>query len=635
MTVVYFICAVILLAAGHICKAHRWRLFTGVYESVPVRQLTNALSAGYLLDFYLPLHLGDLVRCLIAGRGMVNGYGYALATVIVDRVLDVLSVAAVFLVMGAVTGTASIISAMADYALAAAVLLVLCAVALVFNQFFKKAALSVSSVFNDRIKFRLLFFLWSLISSFKDVFRKVSKPRLLGHTALMWAAYLASYGFIAAALSGVGNEMGFADVFLLMFRLDSLHLSTFGVTSSVFYAGAEMMFSVYILAPLPLLLLGAALFTRKSGNKAESPAKLLPQLKPAEQLHFLSSYFLGDERKALREYITMNSDVGILRDYSSGSDATTMLCVSGDETVFRKYAFGTAVTKLREQADWIKAHNETLELPEIVRTKQGEDSYCYDMRYDAEAVDFFQYIYSHPIEKSWAVLNRILTDLGCDLYAKEGEYASREDIDRYIDEKVTKNLRAIRQSRALGGLTEPDYIVINGVRRRNLPLLIKMLSAEHLREVFKTDRTSDIHGDLTLQNIICYTGGNAPCPYYLIDPNPADTYGTPNMDYAKVLQSLHGKYEFLEQSRQVSATKDSIDFFLPESSQYNRMYQEFCMWMDQCLTPEDIRSTYYHEVIHWLRLMPYRLRRDETTAARYYAALVLVMNAVWDRYEGN
>ena len=85
MTVLYFLCAVGFLTLGHVCKAIRWRRFVGVYEDTPLPTLLSALASGYLVSFYLPLHLGEVVRVALSGRKMKNGYGYAMATIAGDR----------------------------------------------------------------------------------------------------------------------------------------------------------------------------------------------------------------------------------------------------------------------------------------------------------------------------------------------------------------------------------------------------------------------------------------------------------------------------------------------------------------------------------------------------------------------
>ena len=57
-----------------------------------------------------------------------------------------------------------------------------------------------------------------------------------------------------------------------------------------------------------------------------------------------------------------------------------------------------------------------------------------------------------------------------------------------------------------------------------------LLEKERLREVFSGDAACEIHGDLTLENIICYTEGAHTPPYYLIDPNPSTSFRTSCME---------------------------------------------------------------------------------------------------------
>ena len=628
--------ATLLLTMGHIFKALRWQLFLSTYEKVPSERLISSLSAGYLINFFIPLHLGDVFRIWYSGRKMQNGYGYAAATVIVDRCLDILLVSGIFALMHLLSPSTFSAQALPAYLILLAVLIVLLVLAIVWSRGCKQLALGFCSIFNEGIKFRLLFFLWSLISSFKDLFRKIRLWKLLLTTVLMWGAYLCSYWCLSLSLQELGYGTGLAECFSIFFGGEGLFSSTFLSTYGLFDAAAEVLICGYILLPLPILLgysLLCALRRKKLTPATQSPSRLLPQRKPEEQLQFLSAYFEGNQRQALHEYLNMNSDVVILRDHSSGSDATTMLCLRQDETLFRKYAFGYAAVKLKDQAMWLKSLQGRLPLPEICTEKEGAGSFCYDMRYPKPGIGLFQYIYCHRVEESWQILEQVLADLNRNLYPKEGQTVSAAAVEDYIESKVIANLRAIRQSKPLRPLTEAEYLTINGIRYRNLPLLEQMLSAPRLHRVFSRDTLSEVHGDLTLENIICYTQPDSTTPYYLIDPNPANPIKSPAIDYAKLLQSLHGKYEFLEtcQPRQIS--EGSIDFLLPDSPQFRQIYELFHGWLQTHFTKAQIRSIYYHEIVHWLRLLPYRLRRNESTAPCYYAALILVMNHIYELLE--
>lgn len=629
MTALYFLCAVLMLTIGHAFKGIRWKRFVSIYESTPLSTLLSGLAAGYLVNFYLPLHFGDLLRVGMAGRKMRNGYGYAMATLIVDRCLDLVCVALLFLIIGGITRSAAYLNALWIYAILTAVILTGLILIGRCSRLFKKAALSVASLFNESIKYRVLMFFWSLIVSFKDLIRKIDLKRLLLDTAAMWLSYLASYWFITAMLRQQAVAVSFTDIFYMMFHTGALLNSTFAITSGTFGLIPELLLCGYILIPLPTLL-GISLLLRKK-TKAAEPMRLLPQLEPVEQMQFLHAYFEGKNRDSLQEFLSMNQDVSIIRDCSAGSDATTMLCISPQGTVYRKYAFGTApAQKLSEQVQWLQEEKDDLPLPEICKVREGRYSFSYDMLCQHSTVGLFEYIYSKPVAQSWAMLRSILELLYSKLYSKASERVTAEDIRNYISDKVTNNLQLICQNRQLHGLTQRKTLVINGISCRGLPVLQTMLEPEHLSQIFSGDRYSVVHGDLTVENIVCNLADDS---YYLIDPNPGNPIKTPGIDYAKLLQSLHGGYEFLGISRSPGVEENEIHFLLPASDRYHELYRCFHRWMTEHMSPEEVRSVYYHEIVHWLRLLPYKLRKNEKNAVPYFAALITVMNDIYERYE--
>ena len=91
MSVLLLLGSFALLMAGHGLRIRRWSRFIGIYEQPPTGALVRALSLGFALNYVLPFKLGDLCRAWYAGRRMKSGVGLSLATVIVDRFLDVLA----------------------------------------------------------------------------------------------------------------------------------------------------------------------------------------------------------------------------------------------------------------------------------------------------------------------------------------------------------------------------------------------------------------------------------------------------------------------------------------------------------------------------------------------------------------
>ena len=89
----FLLLALLLVLVGHAFRLLRWEQFIRIYERPPRGQMLRGMAGGYALNFVLPFHLGDAFRAVYTGRRMKSGIGFALATVIMDRFLDVWFVA--------------------------------------------------------------------------------------------------------------------------------------------------------------------------------------------------------------------------------------------------------------------------------------------------------------------------------------------------------------------------------------------------------------------------------------------------------------------------------------------------------------------------------------------------------------
>lgn len=67
------------------------------------------------------------------------------------------------------------------------------------------------------------------------------------------------------------------------------------------------------------------------------------------------------------------------------------------------------------------------------------------------------------------------------------------------------NLKKLHDDRILRELMGYDTLRINGTTYRNLNQLGWMFDHERLRKLFARDPVGTIHGDLTIENIICRT----------------------------------------------------------------------------------------------------------------------------------
>lgn len=173
---------------------------------------------------------------------------------------------------------------------------------------------------------------------------------------------------------------------------------------------------------------------------------------------------------------------------------------------------------------------------------------------------------------------------------------------------------------------EYPTVWINGKEYKNLNQLDWLFAHDRLQDLFAADPVGTIHGDLTIENIICRTDDKG---WYLIDPNTGNLHESPFLDYGKLLQSLHGGYEFMMMTPRVTVQGSHIDFALTRSAAYDALFADLMADLGRRY-PDQLDSILMHEVIHWLRLMPYKLSKDRKRAAMFYAGLVMVANDAAD-----
>lgn len=634
MNHLYLAAAVVLMCAAHFLRVLRWELFIKVYEKPDRKRLISALSLGYAVNSFVPYKLGDLARGFYAGRSMKNGKALGLSTVIVDRYLDVIAVGVIFTVLSlSDLGNESLIRASGFYVLLFAALIAATVLVFALRNLLKRLIRAFAGLFNRRIEGSVLRFAWALIWNFKDIVRKIKKLSLLLYTLGMWGIYILSYAFFGRFITSFGVVTDWKQIFLDLFGAGGVKAST--LMLALFQGKSDragIWFLVYMFLPLLVLFLVSLVLPKRKETGDESTyLNLIPQLNPSESLEFLDRYFSGESRDYINNYLAINRDVSVLRDYSAGSNATTILCVGDGRTFFRKYAFGKDAAKLSEQIRWIRENADRLPLPEILRSEENEVYCYYDMPYLPDAVGLFEYAHSMPLEKSEELIGRVLEKLKESLYVGADTPVEPETVRKYVSGKVTANLAKIRSSRRLKALTEYKTLMINGREYRNLDHYERYLTPEYLEGIFAEDVKSPVHGDLTVENIVCRRNADS-ADFYLIDPNTGNILDSPALDLGKLMQSLHGGYEFLMAVRDVKITENRIDFLFPGSHAYSGLWAYVDGYIAREYPKEILRSVYFHEVVHWLRLMPYKIDKDPRTAPVFYAGLIMVLDDVYKRF---
>lgn len=620
MNILLLCVAVLFLAAGHFFKSLRWKQFISVHEDIKLFQIVKTLSIGYTVDFLIPLHIGDIIKGIYLGKKSKNGFAYIISTIIIDRFFDV---AAVTLISAGIClyGTDNIFirSSLTTFVVLMSALILLSIVAFLFTKEIKKIVLGVAGIFNTKIEFNILLFTWSGITCFKDVMKSMSKVKLIVNTVMMWTMYLLSYYLFSLFLTDNGFETDMADVFASFFAQGSFYKPTI---TEVINSDMPYMMAVFITVPLIILFITAVLDSLgKEKSETESSVHLLPQIEQRDRHIFLQEYFKGNNRNFLKNYINMSENITIIKDCSAGSNAATVLCMSDNRMLFRKYAYGDESKKLGIQYNWLRKHRDELNVAEAFNLVKKTDYLCYDMPYQKNYDSFFNFIHNRDISNSKTILTELLRSLNC-FHRNHSLDFDEKPLEEYIKSKVYGNIEKIYSCKEIESLIKHKKLIINGKEYLNLEQLMEYLSSDKLKEIFSSDNKCVIHGDLTIENIIAGDEG-----YYFIDPNETG-YSVSFLDYAKLLQSLHGNYEFFMMTSPVSAEGNRISIKLMKSSQYEKMYEFYHNFLTDTFTEDELKSIYYHEIIHWLRLMPYKIANDAERVLNFYCGLIIVMNEV-------
>lgn len=624
--------AVITLVLGHLLKVYRSKQFIEIYEKPDDKSLIQALSLGYIINFLIPFRVGDLFRSWYAGRKMQNGQSFSLAIVIIDRLLDIFAVSIIFMLFYVIGfKDNNIENQILFYALLGLFLFLIMVLGLKYNKLIKISIKKIAAIFNASIELKILKFSWFIITALKDLIKNLNKYKLVVSTLIMWIMYLTSYSLFALFLKSTGENVSLFDVFTLLFSKNNLDISSLSLAKLDIN---NSFLIIYLVVPLFMLIIISMLpifKKQKSGSKPKY-LKLLPHINPDERLNFLEGYFSAQSREYFKNYIKVNSDISIIQDYSAGSNATTMLCTDGNNMFFRKYSFGKDSEKLYEQVLWLQKHYNDLSLTKIINIKKGEGYCSYDMPYIKEAVSCFNYVHSVPISKGWKPIYCVLEELDKNLYSKSKKEKSEEFLDKYIDSKVINNLNKIKNGVFIKPLLKYDYLIINGVKYHNLNYYDKYLDKTYLKEIFKDDEYAEIHGDLTIENIICINSKEKN-NFYIIDPNTGNVHDSPNLDYAKLLQSLHGGYEFLMNTKNVDINNNHIDFLFTKSLIYDELFAKYKQYLYNKFDTNKVKSIFFHEIIHWLRLMPYKIEKNGERSVLFYAGLIKVLNDVIKEFD--
>lgn len=86
-------------------------------------------------------------------------------------------------------------------------------------------------------------------------------------------------------------------------------------------------------------------------------------------------------------------------------------------------------------------------------------------------------------------------------------------------------------------------------------------------------------------------------------------------------------------TKEVNVHENNINFLFTKSSAYMELHKMLREYMLKHFGEKRTKSIYYHEIIHWLRLMPYKIAKDDKREVLFYAGLLIVLHDVIELFE--
>ncbi|XYI39392.1 hypothetical protein DAMDJJ_14725 [Cupriavidus necator] len=501
-------------------------------------------------------------------------------------------------------------------------------------RWFRRMLDVVAGVFNERIRFSIQHGVWTLWETLQRL--RLSLPLFVAHSVAMWTAYLASYWCLGKSLGITVRDV--ASMFLSEpWKPTGLSVLRTGNFSD------QALLILYLLCPI--VFIGAyALMSRRYDARPKLIVQWFsdPELFLGQSYHrrqrfssddqyrsFLRRTFAG-EANLLAEFdgAEASGNTVLHRIFHGGSDALTALVQTDGSLVVRKFASKKGFKKLADQCNWLEHNKSLMPLVTVQNSHTSNGYFFYDMPYSSSSREFFEYIHTSSEAAAWSQLEAVLERIDAFHRATTSGAATNETINVYVQTKMRDNFLSIMESAPL--LFQHPTLLVNDKPLDMARIKAWVLDEDKAREL-KTRTTATIHGDLTIENVLI--DGQATEGWFLIDPNIGNVFESPLLDYAKLMQSLHLGYEALNRDPYCRISDNGVRISLHRSSQYAFLHACYEKWLAERFGSEVLLEVRLHEIIHYLRLTPYKFRRSPIAGLAFTACTLLLIGRYLEEVE--
>lgn len=633
MIFLYFTSGILFFFLAQIIRAVRWQILLPENTRYKKRQLLLFVSIGSLANTILPFRLGDLIRAMLLSRDLKEvRFSTSITSIIIERMTDAIAILIGILFYNLLHQLTPL--PIMKWALfIPGVIISLWALVTYCNPF-KKLIFWLSSAWNQVIQIGILDFFWCL--SMQISYRRFLTWQYISTTILLWCSYLIAYYFFSL----INNNLSTVEIFEL-FHSENLNGSITNAYTSGYNSKIILDLSVFLITPI----LFSILLTFKIG--------IPPNRNSARNfLNFFSSNFEfsrfglpssfsgnGAFRKFLYSYFSNNVDllskVGdrgfedckISRIFRGGSGAITAVIEKDEEVSIRKVVSISENNRLTDQYLWLQfAIKNQLPVTPCFNYVTREDFCYYEMPYLVGSMDMYEWIHAVPIKSSLSTFKDIVETVSNFHIRNIKDHQDMKALNLYLEEKVLLNINVIKEISSQ--LIDPYNFFINDVKF-SLDEWSFLEDINFFRDAFRFCRQTNIHGDLTIDNMVIYGDNN----WFLIDPNPTTLYKTALMDWGKLFQSLHSGYEFLDRGTRVTFNQTSIKYSSYRSDKYESLFQYLLSSLKEKYGEHGVKAALLHEIIHYLRLLPYKFRSNDEKGLLFFAITCIIIREFKARYE--
>lgn len=594
---VYVLFAIILFFIGTLIKSYRAIYILYPYINKPIKPYFRSAFIGFLIDFIFPFRISDLVRTFYFSRLTKTSFRMSLSLAFIERVFDLILAFFILLFFNIKSISILLLFIFSMY------IFLFCN-----SKILKKIYYLIVSIFNDSIKSFLLGFYWALYRLKIELIDNRKKLLIFSLLSVfMWIFNIFSVIVLKSAI----KDINLSELILHQFT----DLTSAGIIKSLYtFKGIDLAnYIIYLTIPNIIIFIISFMPFKEKDKKYY--LKIIPFASNDISIPFFKYYFNNKYSKNDEAYYNMTNDCAIIKDLSAASEAKTYLMQDKDNKLFiRKIALAEASIKLKLQFEWLNK-NQNLPLPKIFNSVDKDNLFSYDMEYFANGETFFTAIHYFSVEKSLKTLNEILNSLNKSYITinNDNKYYNNLFYEKYINNNINISLSNLQ----IKYLQKYDNFFVNDIEVPNI------LNLNEYLKLYNSNLNYDIkniHGDLTIENILVDTNGN----YIIIDPSPM--YNNIFAEYSKLFQSLHGKYEYLKNSNSWSIEKNLIKYADYSTQKYSDIFNYIKQFIVDNYGNEGLKATYFYEAVCHLRTLSYMVRLNKNNSVLMLALSGLALN---------